>query len=131
MIARLPDWERRLAEFIARPVRFEWGVEDCALWSCAAVQAITGEHPYPEFIGQYDDRIGAAKALRRLGKGTLAKTFGQKFDECLPAMARRGDVVMAMDALGICMGAYGLFLGDADELVRLPRAAFSHAWRVG
>ena len=41
---------------------------------------------YPEFQGVYSDRIGAAKALRNLGKGTFEATFGQKFDEVPPGL---------------------------------------------
>lgn len=132
MTARLPDWERRLSDFLAQPFAFEWGTMDCALFACAAVEALTGTHPYPEFPGTYSDRIGAARALRKLGKGTLEATFGQKFEEVPPAFARRGDVVMAeMGAMGVCVGAAAMFLAEEGGLIRLPRATFTHAWRIG
>ena len=137
MTARLPDWERRLSAFIAQPFRFVWGggadgQYDCALFACAAVEAQTGEHPYPEFIGVYSDRIGAARALRELGKGTLEATFGQKFEEVPPAFARRGDIVMATGgAMGVCTGAAARFLSEEGGLTSLPRATFTHAWRIG
>lgn len=132
MIARLPDWERRLSEFLAQPFAFAWGAMDCALFACAAVEAMTGAHPYPEFPGTYDDRIGAARALRERGRGTLESTFGQKFAEVAPGFARRGDIVMATDgAMGVCTGPAAAFLCEGDGLVRLPRATFTHAWRIG
>jgi len=132
MTARLPDWERRLNAFLAQPFAFEWGVMDCALFACAAVEALTGEHPYPEFLGVYSDRIGAAKALRELGKGTLEATFSQKFDAVPPGFARRGDIVMATGgAMGVCVGAAAVFLAEEGGLIRLPRATFTHAWRIG
>jgi hypothetical protein len=132
MTARLPDWERRLNAFLAQPFVFEWGAMDCALFACAAVEALTGAHPYPEFLGVYSDRIGAARALRELGKGTLEATFGQKFAEVPPGFARRGDVVMATDgAMGVCVGASAVFLAEEGGLIRLPRATFTHAWRIG
>lgn len=132
MTARLPDWERRLSAFLAQPFAFEWGTMDCALFACAAVEAQTGEHPYPEFPGTYSDRIGAAWALRELGKGTLEATFGQKFEEVPPAFARRGDIVMATGgAMGVCTGAAARFLSEEGGLTSLPRATFTHAWRIG
>ena len=132
MTTRLPDWEHRLSDFLAQPFEFEWGTMDCALFACAAVEAMTGEHPYPEFVGVYDDRIGAAKALRKLGKGTLEATFGQKFERVPPAFARRGDIVMSTyGAMGVCIGASAMFLAEEGGLIRLPRATFTHAWRIG
>jgi len=132
MTASLPDWERRLSDFLAQPFAFEWGSMDCALFACSAVEALTGKHPYPEFLGVYSDRIGAAKALRNLGKGTLEATFGQKFDEVPPGFARRGDIVMATDgAMGVCTGPAAAFLREGGGLCRLPRTTFTHAWRIG
>lgn len=130
---RLPDWERRLAAYIRDPARqvFAWGTNDCALFVCGAIEAMTGEHPFPEFVGQYDTREGAAKALRDLGKGTLISTFNTGFARKKPPFAQRGDVVMSQGALGICLGAEGLFLQDGDAgYSRIPRAAFVKAWAV-
>lgn len=129
---RLPDWERRLGEYIAAHSadRFEWGKTDCALFSWAAVEAITGEHPAPYFLGTYGSRGEATKVLRTLGKGTLLRTMDSLFERRPVGMARRGDLVMAEGAIGVCMGAFGMFLTEDDGLARLPRAAFTHAWTV-
>lgn len=133
MPARLPDWEARLTAYLGTPGRdvFAWGTNDCGLFSGGAVEAMTGVHPLPEFIGAYSDREGAALALRELGMGTLHRTFAARFPSCENAFAQRGDLVMARNAIGICMGAFGLFLGADGGFVRVPRAEFFDAWRVG
>lgn len=130
--ARLPDWERRLNAWLLEPGRdrFEYGVQDCALFGCGAVMAMTGVHPAPQFIGAYDGAESAAEALRELGKGTLLKTFDDYFARKKPAFAQRGDLVMAQKAIGVCMGANGVFLAQEVGLTRLPRSAFAVAWRV-
>lgn len=133
LLTRLPDWEDRLAAYLAAKAGepFAWGVNDCALFACGAIEAMTGDHPGARFAGTYDDAKGAAKVLRLVGEGTLAKTFSSSFPEVSPGMAQRGDVVEAQGAVGICMGAFGLFLADADHgIIRLPRATFTKAWRV-
>lgn len=130
-MSRLPDWEARLSAYFATPGRdqFVWGSNDCALFSCGAIEAMTGEHPFPEFLGAYSDRKGATRALRDLGKGTLHRTFGTRFASVEPAFARRGDIIWAQDSLGVCVGPFALFLGE-DGYERIPRADFVHAWRV-
>lgn len=130
-MSRQPDWETRLGDYIGAPGRdrFEWGRNDCALFSCGAIEAMTGVHPFPEFVGAYSDREGAARALRELGHGTLHRTFGAAFPSIENSFARRGDIVWAHDALGICIGPYGLFLGE-NGFERVPRADFTDAWSI-
>ena len=130
-MTRLDDWEWRLRVYLAQDFAFEWGSMDCALFACGAVEAMTGVHPYPEFPGTYDDKIGAARALREKGKGTLEATFGQKFESIPAGFARRGDIVTEPGgAMGVCMGSYALFLAFEGGLVRKARAEFVTAWRV-
>lgn len=130
--SRLPDWERRLSVYLAEPGSgvFQFGVQDCALFGCGAVVAMTGIHPAPQFVGAYDDAKGAAEALRKLGAGTLAKTFDVYFERKKPGFAQRGDLVMAQGAIGVCLGKDGVFLTENDGLTRLPRGDFTAAWRV-
>lgn len=128
---RLRDWERLLGEYLlgiaSEP--FSWGF-DCFQMSMAGVEAMTGVHPAPHLVGGYDDREGAMLVLRERGEGTLTKTLDAIFEPCLPGFARRGDLVMTQGAVGICMGATGLFLTEEDGLARMPRADFTHGWRV-
>lgn len=129
---RLPDWETRLGSYLQEPGRsvFDWGTNDCALCGVGAVMAMTGEHPAPQFVGAYDDREGAALALRELGAGTLVATMDDLFPRMKTGHARRGDLVFAQAAVGICLGATAVFLTETDGFTHFPRAAFEIAWRI-
>lgn len=140
---RLTDWEERLGLFIAenRERRFAWGEWDCILFACAAVEAMTGTDPASEYRGRYDDAKGAALALRVLGKGTLVKTIDATFPHRPLGKAQRGDIVLFRGSAGICMGAFGLFVGEdaladavatpqREGLVSIPRSLFEKAWAV-
>lgn len=132
MTARLDNWERLLGEYVESIADepFEWGKMDCALFSLAAVEAITGVHPAPQYLGKYSTREGAMLALRDIGEGTLICSMDALFERCAPGKAGRGDLVMAQNAIGVCMGAFGLFLTETDGLARIPRAQFSKGWKV-
>lgn len=134
---RLPDWEQRLIEYLTplmEAAEFRWGQLDCALFVADAVLDMTGEDIAAPFRGRYSTAVGSARALKRYGSGDLKSTF----DTLLPARpigyARRGDVVMSDGAVGICMGAFALFIGERDgfdALYRCDRSEWSHAWSVG
>lgn len=137
MIERLPDWEQRLSEYIMAlsddPV-FIWGERDCAMAAADAVLAMTGVDILAAFRGKYSTAAGSVRALKRYGTGDLRTTFDTLLPERPIGMARRGDVVMHEGAIGICMGAFALFVGaenGTDGLLRVPRAEWSHAWGVG
>lgn len=136
-LIRLPDWEARLNALIADRIRrpFEWGGHDCALWGADAVAAITGEDFGAAFRGSYDDASGAARALRNHGAGTLVRTFDRHLPRMHRAFARRGDLVKAKatdrgGAIGVVIGGDALFVDDLG-LIRIPRAGWTLAWRVG
>jgi hypothetical protein len=132
MTARLPDWEARLAEFLAanEHVEFQWGVTDCALWSASAVQEMTGVDPAAAYRGQYDTLVGSAHALREFGEGTLFKSFAAVFPEKPPSFAQRGDLVWYQNAVGVCIGDVALFVSD-DGPARIPRHLWERAFKVG
>lgn len=140
---RLPDWEARLAVFVAGAWNrsFAWGEHDCILMACAAVDAMTGVDPAADYRGRYSDAEGAALALRELGHGTLIKTIDAAFPARPLGKAQRGDVVMFRGSVGIAMGAFGLFVGEEaladavatpkrEGLVSIPRTMFERAWAV-
>ena len=144
MTARLPDWERRLHDFIAenRDRPFEWGAWDCALFATACAAAITGHDAAAAYRGTYDSRAGSARALRELGNGTLLRTVNASFAEKPVSMALRGDLVWCDGSLGVCMGPNALFVGEErlaesagvtmrEGLITIPRREWSRAWAVG
>lgn len=134
-MSRLPDWEDRLSDFLAanmaRP--FEWGQWDCILFATACAAEITGTDKAAAFRGQYIDREGAARTLRTIGQGTLLKTIDHHFERKPVGMAQRGDLVWAENAVGICAGSNGWFVGEEGShqgLVRIPRGQWQRAWTV-
>ena len=133
MPIRLPDWEARLGavldDYADRP--FQWGVADCCLFVADAVQAMTGDDPAAAYRGTYSNETGARLALKRHGKKTLVATFDAAFGKHVePARAHRGDIVQIDElTVGVCMGAFGYFVGDTG-LVRRPYADFTRAWVI-
>ncbi|SEM40432.1 hypothetical protein SAMN05192583_0068 [Sphingomonas gellani] len=136
-LARAPDWEERLAVLLDRKSEepFKWGSNDCALFACDAIKAMTGSDPAEAFRGTYNDRAGSAVALREHGAGTLLKTatawLGQSKH---PAFAQRGDIVMKdRNTLGVCVGLHSWFVGEEhgqNGLVALPTADCSKAFTL-
>lgn len=130
---RKPDWEARLGAvldaYANRP--FDWGRSDCCLFVADVVQAMTGIDPAAAYRGRYSNETGARLALRRYGKTTLVATFDAAFGPNVePARAHRGDIVQINElTAGVCMGAFGYFVGDAG-LVRHPYADFTRAWVI-
>lgn len=141
---RLEHWEQALNAFVSnhRDRPFAWGQWDCILMACSAVEAITGADPASAYRGRYGDAQGAARALREIGLGTLIRTMNATFPRRAVSKARRGDLVMAAGAAGVCIGAEAVFVGEErlaeaagismrEGLVTIPRALWSKAWTVG
>lgn len=132
---RLPTWERALSDYLAsmRVVEYRYGRNDCGLFAAGAVLAMTGEDPAAAFRGEYDSATGAAKALRRIGAGDLESTLDSMFPRKQPPFAHRGDLIWNGEAVGVCAGAYALFIaaeGQGGGLVRVMRADWQGAWAV-
>lgn len=140
---RLPDWEDRLSAFVTERMDapFAWGSNDCALFATACAAAITGKDRAAKYRGTYGDRKGSARALRKLGKGTLLRTLSDLYPPKPVAKAMRGDIVWFAGSAGISLGAFGLFVGEerlADKagvvmregLVQIPRHLLTRAWAV-
>lgn len=120
IVRRLPNWERLLGEFLASIVSEPTppGLDGLQL-AFGAVEAQRGIHPAPEFVGaEIEDESDLIDILDGL------------FVPCPPGFARRGDLIMAHGEVGICAAGLGLFLTDDEGLLRVPRADFTHAWRV-
>lgn len=135
-MTRRSTWEADLSDYMTsvRDRPFEWGVHDCALFAAGAVIAITGVDPIPEYRGAYVSELGSAKALKRLGAGTLDATLDTLFPSVPLAMAQRGDLVWYADSVGVVMGGHALFVGREGEhegLVKVGRALWEKGWRVG
>lgn len=139
---RLPDWEERLHAYLDGCADKLFGYDhdrdpmqlDCCMFAAGAVIALTDEDPASEFRGKYRSAASASRALRTYGAGTLPQTLDAKFEGRPVAFARRGDLVMVDDAVGVCIGADAVFLGEEGSpagLVRRARSDWAHCWAVG
>lgn len=128
---RLPDWEDRLVAYLAAVASkpHVYGDHDCALHGANAVFAQTGRDHGTLFRGRYRTELGAARALRKYGAGDLIATFDRHLEVIPPALARRGDLVLAQGSIGVCIGGEAMFAGTAG-LERIARGEWSRAWRV-
>jgi len=128
---RLPDWETRLAHYMASardqlddgvggPTRTSY----CALYAAGAAEAMTGENPSKPFRGRFAE---VAKDL----EATIAGVFA----EVHPALAQRGDWAWHEGVVGVVMGDVAYFIGEQPAgtpiLVPVPRADWAKAWAIG
>lgn len=133
MTQRHRDWQSRLQACLAeRRLRaFEWGVHDCCLFVCDAVQAMTGHDPAADVRGYRTER-DAARLVKRLGglRAIGAARFGA---EIAPALAQTGDVALVVvdgrESLALCGGGHLLAPG-LEQLQTLPLSSAIAAWRA-
>lgn len=92
-MARVSDWEKRLAECLAWHQAMEqaWGKSDCYMMADDAVEALTGHRMYPKALG-YSTERGAARKLKAHGFADVGQAFAAKFAEVPVMMAQRGDI---------------------------------------
>lgn len=131
------DWPSRLAAHIAEGGArgHEWGVNDCALFTCNWIKAIAGYDPAAAFRGRYRSQRGSLRALLEHGAGTLIPTFEALMPPRISVFsARRGDAVAAMTqdgpALGLIADHRAVFIALRGTVL-LQRAACLAAWPVG
>jgi hypothetical protein len=141
-LARLPDWQSRLSEYILRNARrpFRYGELDCGLWVAGAIEAMTGVDVAAELRGytcrrQAFDRIAAACGSRSIEK--IADHLAAKFGilEISPAFAQRGDAVQlergAKAKLGVVgMNGLEILIPYREGLLRVPMRLAVRAWHV-
>jgi len=135
---RFPDWEARLAAFMARPgtdMPFDMGRLSCAIWTADAVIAMTGRDPAETWRHLPADERGIILELRTRHGDLMAATTAALGPPVDPRMAQRGDVVLHLvsrgrQALGICIGRQFAALADNHIATRAMVHAIA-AWRVG
>lgn len=140
---RRHDWPSRLDAVIKAKQRgqFQWGVNDCSLFACACIEAVTGIDPAVELRGKYDSFLSGARLVRELTDGrdlgALADAMAEKlgFIEIKTAFAQRGDLGLYKDSalgdtLGINIGKHFAFLMESG-MTYLPTDQMAKVWRVG
>ncbi|WP_152051834.1 DUF6950 family protein [Tautonia marina] len=129
---RNEGWEAILAEHIeqARNNAFEWGMNDCALWSADWVRKATGE----DFASTWRGRYTTETELNALLAAMDIESPGDIASEHLPEMdvpfAQRGDIVLhPQGCLGICNGLDSYFLME-QGVTRIRTRNCVKAWAV-
>lgn len=131
-VIRYRDWQSRLAQYLAgrEAMPFEWGSNDCAMFVCSAIEAISGFDPGHAVRG-YGNEREAARIVKSLGgmPGVGHHLFGQ---EIHPMQAQVGDVglieIDGRESFALCGGS--LWLGPGLEgITRVPINVALAAWR--
>lgn len=135
---RLDGWEQRLDAALeaARHEPFAWGKNDCVLFACTVVAALTGVDHGARVRGRYKSQRGAFTMLRRIWGGNVdvaaTKALGEPLEH--PLCAQRGDVVAVQMAtgdmaLGISTGRHIAVAGEMGLSFFSITQALT-AWRV-
>jgi hypothetical protein len=130
------DWDSRLAAFLTarRAMQFDLRDNDCVKFCAAWWVALYGPPCPLETLGiRYSTRREAAAILR--AHGGLRRMVGAFVgsDEIAPALAQRGDLVLAdnegREALGVCLGTHiaGPAIGGMEYHLLATGVV---AWRV-
>ena len=132
---RLSDWEARLNAHVRewRSMAGSYGPVPCARFAATGADAMTGADNYADFRGRYKTPEGAARALRKIGAGTLEDTFSRYYADRPLSHVQRGDIVFNGESVGLVVGAHALFAGEVngvEQLIRVARAEWLRAWAV-
>lgn len=134
-MARHPDWQLRLMQVLAEAARrpFQPGQHDCALFTAACVQAMTGQDIAAGWRGRYRTLRGGRIVLRRAGYADHVALAAAHFPEIPVARANPGDIAAVPTpdgpALGIVQGE-AIYLLAPDGLGASPLLSASRAFRV-
>ena len=109
-----------------------WGESDCLIWALACAHA-AGGGDHRGRIPHYRTRLGALRALKRCGFGSLEEALNAHLTPIPAAEARAGDIALAagdqgFPALGVVIGRDTLFL-DARGYRAMPTLSFP-VWKA-
>jgi uncharacterized protein DUF6950 len=142
MVNRNPLWNTLLAEFIQSRLLspFVWGENDCCLFACDAVLAMTGTDLAANFRGKYNTQISAYKLVKSYAGGGLAE-FADKIatenniSEVALNFATAGDVVLVAGDQGDTLGFVELngrevLATGPQGLMRVEKTNWKKAWKI-
>ena len=100
------DWKARLVEYLARSVGlpFAYGTFDCATFTLAAVEVMTGVDLAAPYRHRYATLREGVVLLRRDGVRDHEALVARHFAEIAPAMAQAGDIAVLDGADGAALG---------------------------
>lgn len=130
---RRADWQLRLSAFVRSRagMPFEWGRNDCCLFTVDAVQAVTGTDHAAGFRG-YTTVLGAARIVERQG-GIRQLAIDAWGEPVSPLRAGVGDAVLVInegrELLAVCNGTTAIGPGPEGIAVMDMSAAVA-AWKI-
>lgn len=129
---RLPDWPKRLHDFVDGVKRqpFEWAGHNCGEhFAAGAVLAMTGEDVAAPWRGRYKSATGAMRVMKNDGFASLGDMAASILPEIHPSRAKMGDIAAVPadgpfgESLGIVNGEMIMVLGERSMgLVPMYRA---------
>ncbi len=131
---RHPQWEIRLNALIEAWAEREyapaWG-SDCAAFTLAAIEAVSGEVLAFDAGRPYRSANGQARMLARMGWRDLLDAADACLGERIPPLAaHRGDIVSDGSVLGVMTGAGPVAFGEGG-MALMQRNSIVAAWPVG
>jgi len=126
------DWQSRLQAFVAgrEAEPFAWGTNDCCIFACDAVLAMTGDDPAH---GLREHRSEAEAALTLSAHGGVMQLASDRLGERIrTSLAQVGDVGLIDSPRGPALAVFGgsQWLAPSDSgLARYPFDAARLAWR--
>lgn len=132
-MSRRDDWVAQMWDTIEAHggVTFEWGVNDCCLFTARVIDAISGTDHELDLQAAYSDEATALAYIASHGDLQTAVSF--HLGEPSEGRAQRGDAVMVDGgeghAIGICVGSTVACL-QQEGLIYLPRREILTRWAV-
>lgn len=131
---RIENWPQALIAEIERhrKLPFSWDASNCLYFPLDCAKAMTGVDRWAHERGctSEDDY---RRRLVAYGFTGVADAFADKFVECPPAMARRGDIgVVAYNGIlcGVVIEGVDVVGKSPDGTLRVPRTLLKRAFRV-
>lgn len=131
---RIERWPEALIAEIERhrKLPFSWGESNCFYFPMDCVSVMTGFDPWEHERGCVSEDDYKSR-LAKYGFANVADAFDDKFQECPPALARRGDigVVEHKDILcGVVVEGVDVVGKSPDGTLRVPRYLLKRVFRV-
>lgn len=116
-----------LADYIAEKLKqpFQYGVNDCVLFTIGWVELASGEKYLPKKIWTNEQQ--ALATLKR--RGGLIKVFDKHFERIQPNYAVDGDIALVEDVASLFSASHCVSTGK-DGLVFRNRLLAAMAWRT-
>jgi hypothetical protein len=131
---RPDNWPALLEAYIAtaRKRSFVWGSHDCVSVTCGWQALVTGVHSFAPFAGKYDSEKSAFRVMHEHDVHSMEDAgdflFGRAARKSVDHI-QRGDIVLAENALGICVGVRAACL-KTDGMKFLLFNKFQVAWSI-